>query len=144
MRVKLSVLRSSEEDSCPFGLDIPYACSNVGKTINKMAPLDIMGPDSSEQEREEIAKANNHLFIWNVAGDKCPYANEIFENGVVCTFSEEGHGTSPIVGSPFYAKHFSGIGLDGLYSVPLSSYVDTSIDRGSYWSEYTIAKDEQT
>ena len=41
-------------------------------------------------------------------------------------------------GSPFYSKHFSGIGLDGLHSWPLGGYMDNSIDRGFYYGNYSV------
>ena len=48
------------------------------------------------------------------------------------------HQDGVLVGSPFYYKHFSGIGLDGLYSYPLGYYTDNSIDRGMYYGMYSL------
>jgi hypothetical protein len=137
--VKLAVIRSDTEARCPFGLSIPDGCSKVGPAIRQMAPLDTLGEDASDEEKAEITAANNDVFMWLASGERCPYAAKLFEDKdvVECSWAaEEGEG-SP-VGSPFYYKHFSGIGLDGLYSYPTGYYTDNSIDRGMYYGMYSI------
>lgn len=140
--IRLAVLRSNDESPCPFGLPIPYACNNAGKSVDKMAPLDILGPEASEEEKEDLSISNNRLYMWANDGEKCKYAARFFEKNkdlVDCSWNEYGeHNKSVPKGSPFYAKHFSGIGLDGLFSWPLGGYRDNSIDRGFYYGAYSV------
>lgn len=141
--VKLAVIRKNEVDSCPFGLSIPDGCKNAGEAIDKMAPVDILGPTSSPEEQAEIAKANNHILKWKGSGQPCKYAGQILEGkqAVECNWDTEAAGDTQhatLRGSPFYYKHFSGIGLDGLYSYPLGYYSDNSIDRGMYYGMYSL------
>ena len=139
---KLAVIRSNEEHSCPFGLSIPYGCKCVGELIVHMAPLEIL-EDMSDEEKAEIARANKHLLMWKSPELRCIYAGKLFKDKEVveCNWNANDEGTSQrgaLVGSPFYYKHFSGIGLDGLYSYPLGYYTDNSIDRGMYYGMYSI------
>ena len=141
--VKLAVIRSNESEGCPFGLDIPYACSSAGELISRMAPMDVLGEDSDEQEKVEIAVANNHLFLWKNPKQRCQYAGKIFaESDVVeCNYGSNAPAIrekGALVGSPFFYRHFSGIGLDGLYSLPLGYYSENSINRGMYKGMYSI------
>jgi hypothetical protein len=141
---KNAAIRSNSEHSCPYGLKISKACRNVGKLVLNMAPVDIMGEDSTEDEKKAIAKANSHLFNWHCPGEKCPFASKVFdknEDVVECNWNTEVAGESgggSLVGSPYYYRHFSGIGTDGLYSYPLGYYSDNSIDRGMYMGMYSI------
>ena len=141
---KLAVIRSNTQDACPFGLPIPFGCKRVGDLITRMAPVDIL-EDSTEEEKEEIAKANRRLFMWMQSEEpcECRYAGKLFKDkGVVeCNWDTDvsgEHEKAALVGSPYYYKHFSGIGLDGLYSYPLGYYTDNSIDRGMYYGMYSI------
>lgn len=140
--VKLAVIRSDGDTPCPFGLSIPFACKSAGELIKNMAPVDVM-EDMSEEEKASIAKANKHLLRWKNPESRCFYAGVIFKDkGVVeCNWMASDAGTTQqgaLVGSPFYYKHYSGIGLDGLYSYPLGYYTDNSIDRGMYYGMYSI------
>ncbi len=140
--VKLAVIRSNDNTSCPFGLSIPFACSTVGDLITRMAPMDVL-EDMSEKEKALIVKANKHLLMWKNPEARCLYAGKLFKDrGVVeCNWLAGDAGTTQrgaLVGSPFYYKHYSGIGLDGLYSYPLGYYTDNSIDRGMYYGFYSI------
>lgn len=146
----LAMIRKNEADPCPFGLDIPIACNTVGDLIDKMAPLEILGPDASSEEKDEIIEANKRLLRWQGPGMRCKYAGRILEphtKAVECNWGEEDAGDqeAALVGSPNYSKQFSGIGLDGLYTIPLGYYTDNSIDRGFYYGQYSIesiAQDE--
>ena len=141
--LKLAVIRSDGEEGCPFGLPIPYGCKRAGKIIARMAPLDALGEDSSDEERAAIAKANRHLLMWDKSedGGRCAFAGKIFKdkNAVECGWDAHGiPGGSGLRGSPFYYRHFSGTGLDGLYVYPLGYYTDNSIDRGMYYGMYSL------
>lgn len=141
--VKLAVIRKNDADPCPFGLSIPFGCDNAGEVIDNMAPIDILGPESTSEEKAEIIQANNHLLKWKSPGQPCKYAGQILENkeAVECNWDTEAAGDTQhatLRGSPLYYKHFSGVGLDGLYSYPLGYYTDNSIDRGMYYGMYSI------
>ena len=138
--VKLAIIRSDNDSPCPFGLGVPFGCQKVGALIARMAPVDVLGEDATDEERKEIADANRHLLMWLLSeesGGRCRYASKVFEDkdAVECGWEtdvsgEQGDGA--LRGSPFYYKHFSGTGLDGLYSYPLGHYTDNSIDKGIY------------
>lgn len=139
--VKLAVIRSDKQDPCPFGLSIPFGCKNAGDTITKMAPLNLIS-DASPAETEAIAKANSNLLMWKAPMERCKYAGKLIDNKdvVECNWDENTMGTQEggaLMGSPFYYRHFSGTGLDGLYSYPLGYYTDNSIDRGLYYGSYS-------
>lgn len=141
--VRLAVIRSDNVIPCPFGLTVPYACKTVGELIHKMGPINILGPDSSKDEIAEIAEANNHLLRWKSTGQRCPYAGKLFpdKDVVECNWESNAPGAQSggsLMGSPFFYKHFSGTGLDGLYSYPMGYYTDNSIDRGLYYGMYSV------
>lgn len=137
--VKLAVIRENDTTPCPFGLNISFACNTVGELIYKMAPLDILGEDLSDEEKKQIAKANERLFLWKAPQERCPYAGKLFpknESVVECNWGSNAPGVEEkgaLVGSPFYYKNFSGVGLDGLYTFPLGFYADTALERGLYY-----------
>lgn len=143
--VKLAVIRRDTEDACPFGLSITIGCENAGDLVDKMAPVNVMGEDSTEEEKQAIQAANNHLLKWQSPGTTCKYASKIIKNkeAVECEFGEDniqhsGNG-SALVGSPWYYKDLSGVGLDGLYTFPRGVYTDVSIDNGQhYYGQYSI------
>lgn len=137
---KLAVVRNNQTDPCPYGLDITSACSSAGKLITKLVPLDFA---SNDEEKEAFAICNQQILAENAPGERCFYAGKIVEKlqGVECTWNTPSAGQeekAALVGSPFYYKYFAGVGLDGLYSPPLSSYVDTTIDRPYYYGMNSI------
>ena len=141
--IKLAIIRSDDSEPCPFGLSIPFGCKNAGNIIRKMAPLDILGDDTEEEEQAEIAEANNHLLRWKNPQMRCRYAGKVFpKNDVVeCNWDTNTMGVQEqgvLRGSPFFYRHFSGIGLDGVFTYPLGYYTDNSIDRGMYQGMYSI------
>lgn len=141
---KLAVIRSDRQDQCPFGLPITFGCKRAGALIARMAPTDVLGEDATDEEKEEVANANRRLLMWMLSeesGGRCKYAGKIFndKNAVECSWEDDvNQEGSALLGSPFYYRHFSGIGLDGLYSYPLGFYTDNSIDRGIYRGMYSI------
>lgn len=141
--VKLAMIRKDNEDACPFGLSIPFGCKSAGELVDKMAPITVMGEDSTEEEKQSIIAANNHLLKWKSPGTPCKYADKIIgsKDAVECDWGTNTAGEAggaALEGSPWYYKHFSGIGLDGLYSYPLGYFSDDSIDRGMYTGMFSI------
>jgi len=141
--IKKAVIRSNESEPCPFGLTVPEACNSAGNVVRRMAPLAILGKDATEEELTEVAMANNHLFLWKNPCKRCRYAGKLFEGRdvVECNWDTNVSGTEEkgsLLGSPYYYRHFSGIGIDGLYSFPLGYYTDNSIDRGMYYGMYSL------
>jgi len=134
--VKLSVIRKDGLNSCPYGLDIPFGCLNIGDLEKSLIPID---PKLPKEQQQKIIEFNLKNAQWYSNGKSCKFLNKLFEKkqSVECDFNEQGS-ESNLVGSPFYTKYFSGTALDGLYSVPLGSYVDNSIDRGQYYGMYSI------
>ena len=128
--VKLAMLRKNEASPCPFGLDITKGCQMAGNAIDKMAPLNIMGEDSSVEEKAQIANANNHIFRWMATGTPCKYASQILEekNIVNCSWDENAAGEhleGSLSGSEYFWKFFNQTGIDGLYNYPKGVVVDT-------------------
>jgi len=127
---KLAVIRSDNDQKCPYGLPISSACQNVGEVIYRMAPIDVLGSDSSEEEKFEITEANNHLYRWKSEGEQCPFAGKIFKkiSGTVeCNWGSNAPGQAPnsLKGSPLFWRMFGGgenVGLNGLFSYPLNMY----------------------
>jgi hypothetical protein len=145
--VKLAIIRTNTEDSCPFGLNIPYGCRNAGDLIAKMAPVDSLGDESSKEEKGSIAKANNRLFMWHNPGQRCSFAGKLFTEKptVECNWHSNAEGISEkgILGAPFYSKVYNNIGLDGIYSYPLGYYADNNISRNIYYGLYSLMGGEQ-
>jgi hypothetical protein len=57
---KLAIIRSTDENPCPYGLEIPFACKTVGGLIKQMTPTNHMLPkDYTEQDKEKIMTANS-------------------------------------------------------------------------------------
>lgn len=140
--VKLAVIRDNDENPCPFGLDIPFACSSAGEYVDRMAPVNILGKDASTKEKELIKKSNNRLLVWAIMqGDeepsKCKYAAKVFpdKEKVDCSFGDTGSGETPatFLGSPYYSRNFSGIGTMNMTSIPLGYYVDGDISRNLFY-----------
>jgi hypothetical protein len=141
---KEAEIRSDESDGCPFGLEISKGCRLAGMLVENMAPIGIMGEDSTGDEKSEITQANSQLFKWKCPGKRCKFASQLFEGNdsvVQCNWNTRSAGIQEggaIMGSPYYYKHYSGIGLDGVFTYPLGYYTDNSIDRGMYHGMYSI------
>lgn len=136
---KLAIIRDGEMEQCPFGLPVIFGCLNIGNVIDKLAPLDIMGADTTKEEKEQIKKANLHILMWNNPGERCKYAANLFveKNKVQCSWGDTAAGvkeTATLLGSPFYSQMFAGIGLDGLYSYPMGYMSDAGTGRNMYYS----------
>ena len=152
--VRLAMIRSNQDGPCPFGLPIDAACRNVGDIMQSMLPVnfstdDRTSPDLSEEEKEIRLKTNLSLYRWQSSGEPCKFAGKFFHHElpemkhpkVQCLWNDGDGGVdlgASFVGSPYYYKHFNSIGFDGLYSLPTSSYIDTSIDRGHFYGVWAL------
>lgn len=113
-RIKTAAVRKNnlpEEQRCPFGLNIPVACLNVGVAIHDMEP------------RKQEFKQNRRLYNAYRTGEQCPFAAEILkkQRAVNCTFGTEAEmRETPKMyrGSPIYPRLFEGfntVNLDRNY-----------------------------
>lgn len=138
--IKLAVLRSDDSgQKCPFGLSIPSACGNVGETIDKMFPAD--GTELSDEEKQEVKKANNFLSRWQSTGEKCKYAGQIIKHDVNCNFGTNDAGMdiekAPLA-APFYPKVYNNTAYDGVFTAPIGYYADYDLMRNSYYGLYSL------
>lgn len=116
---KLSVIRGDsvpsvdggEQNKCPYGLDITAACKDVGDAIHTMTPV-----ESIPGAEKTTAQKNRVIYHTQKVGERCPFANEIFEkfNKVDCSFGDSaaGEGVSYLTPSPLYPRNFIGDGLE--------------------------------
>jgi hypothetical protein len=139
---KLAVIRNNIDDVCPFGLRIPFACKAAGEVIKKMAPVDLLGEDASDDDIEQLVKANMELLVLEAAGKKCFYASDIIEktSAVNCSFGTgfAGMSSQGLEPSRFYSKIYENIAYDGLYSVPMGYYADSNISQNTYYGSYSL------
>lgn len=145
--LKLAEIRKNDNSPCPFGLPIPFGCTCAGKNIDRMAPLNIMGDDSSEDEKQMIGNANTKLLAWNLLKSsekptQCPYVGHVLEKqeSVECNYDDmaprEGS-VQALQPSPFYSKMFNG-SINGLATVPVGYYTDYNTSRNSYYGTYSL------
>jgi hypothetical protein len=142
-KIKLAVIRQNDSESCPFGLSVPFACRNIGETINRLAPVSVLGEDPSPEEVKQLIKANKTVMTMEAKGSRCPYAGKLFKEkkAVECNFDSNAPGISPEKGmlpSPFYSKVYDNIAYDGLYSYPMGWYGDNNISRNLYYGAYSL------
>lgn len=146
MIVKLSVVRTSDDASCPFGLNIPFGCKYAGDAVDKMAAFAILGPDITQEEKDKIQKANNRFLSWSLADSelkhKCKYADQLIENkeAVVCNYTDSAPGVShtSLFGSPYYSRIMSGNSMQGLYSYPIGLHADYNASRNDYYGLFSL------
>lgn len=145
--VKLAVIRTNEDEPCPFGLKIPYACKKAGEIVSKMAPIDILGDKVEKDEIKALVRANRKLMILEADGNRCPYADKVFSDkkAVECNFDSNAPGISQVGLEPskFYSKVYDNIAYDGLYSYPMGWYGDNNISRNLYYGAYSLQGSEE-
>jgi len=133
---KKATIRGKNVRACPFGLPIPEACENAGKSIIRMAPIE------DEKELEEVGKANRLVYAYHKECRNCPYADKILEEHgkVDCDFGDTAAGkrVPAFKGSPLYPQTFHGIGLDGLYGYPLGFYADNNESRNLFFGLFSL------
>lgn len=147
-KIKLAVIRDNESEPCPFGLVIAESCALVGEAIDNMMPIAKLGEDASEEEKAEVIKANQYLLMWRGTGEPCKYAAKLFPNKqdkIDCSYGDTAAGvreSGALLGSPFYAQHFSGISLDNLMGFPISSYGDFNTSRNAFYGMYSLSGED--
>lgn len=134
---KLSMIRQDEVDPCPFGLEIPYACKNIGAFIHHLAPLDII-PELTAQQKLELTTANRELAKQQDSAGPCPFASEIISNMVECEYQPESGQSAALLGSPYYQKLLSNTSLTGLYNYPNGTVSDVSLNPGPLAGNYSF------
>lgn len=146
-RLKIAIVRKNDADQCPFGLSIPFGCKHAGGVIDNMAPTSVLGEDASEEDKAKIARANKRLMTLRLTQTaekpcKCKYASNTIDgkDAVICNYEDTAPGVppAPILGSPFYSRVMSGIGLDGLYTYPIGYYADYNVSRNLFYGIYSI------
>lgn len=153
--VKLAVIRTNEEQSCPFGLPVPFGCKYAGGVINRMAPLSALGDDPKPSEKKKVSDANVKVLAYTLMGSseepsKCDYAAHIFDKkeAVECNYEDTAPGEGQkgaLLGAPFYDQIFAGVGLNGLFSYPIGYYADYNISRNLYYGIFSLqGSDERT
>ncbi len=150
--LKLAEIRKNDNEPCPFGLPIPFGCNCAGKNVERMAPLDVMGEDSSDDEKKMIGNANTKLLAWNLlrSSEKpvmCPYVGHILEeqNAVECNYNDTAPGegsAQALQAAPFYSKVFNG-SINGLYTYPVGYYTDYNMSRNLYYGTYSLQGSER-
>jgi len=150
--LKIAEVRKNEENKCPFGLPIPFACKNAGNYVDQMAPFGVMGKEVSEDEKEMLAAANIKLLAWNLlrSSDKpspCRYAGHILEHNdaVECNHDDTAPGqgpAQPLMPSPYYSKMFNGI-ITGLTTYPAGYMSDFNVSRNLYFGTYSLQGSER-
>ena len=131
---KLAVIKD-EKANCPFGLPIPFACKNVGETVNQMTSLDTV----DEKDLEAVFEANNYILKWNDQVAPCIYFGHEFEDKVICNFDEGLEAN--LTPSSSYFNNFSTPGMTGAFSLPIVNYLDNSLDRAFYFGPVSMQED---
>jgi hypothetical protein len=143
---KLAVIRNNIDDVCPFGLQIPFACKTAGKVIKKMAPIELLGDEASDEDVEQLIRANMDLLVLEAEDCKCFFADAIIDktSSVNCSFdtSSAGIPTQGLEPSRFYSKVYENIAYDGLYSYPMGYYGDNNISQNVYYGIYSLQGSE--
>jgi len=142
MKRKLAEIRKNDNQPCPFGLPVPFGCQYAGQHTDRMAPVSIMGKDTSDKEKVMIGNANTKLLAWNLLRSseqptQCPYAGHILpdKDAVECNYEDAAPGQGPsqaLMAAPFYSKIFSGV-INGLFTYPTGFYSDYNISRNLYF-----------
>ena len=104
----------SSNDKCPYGLDIPFACKCAGDSVSRMAPLSV-----SKDDAADIAQSNKRLLVLQGTGERCKYANNIFDEkkSVECGYDSDSPGVHPakLEPAPFYSKVYHYRDFDAEY-----------------------------
>jgi hypothetical protein len=151
-RLKLAEVRKNSENPCPFGLPIPFGCKYAGSHVERMAPIEVMGKEVSEDEAQMIGSANTKLLAWNLLRSTekpshCLYVGHLMEehDTVECNFDDSAPGqgaAQALQAAPFYSKIFSGV-LNGLYTYPMGFYSDYNVSRNLYFGTYSLQGSER-
>src|SRR5271157_5156528 len=143
----MAEIRRNSEDGCPFGLPIPFGCQYAGNNVKNMSPIDIMGKDSSDDEKNAIGAANTKLLAWNLLRtsekpSKCPYVGHLLEKqgAVECNHDDSAPGqgsAQALQAAPFYSKMFNGV-INGLNTYPVGYFGDYNVSRNQFFGTYSM------
>jgi 8-oxo-dGTP pyrophosphatase MutT (NUDIX family) len=126
----LPILTNNE--GCPFGLNITSACLSAGNSVDKMTP--IMSAENVE-EKQKILESN--LQIWKNKDEpsRCKYANKIIteKRAVQCGFEEHGVDAGDLTGSPSYARVLNDYAISGTFTTPQGFNVDNNTSRNLFY-----------
>lgn len=88
--VKLSVIRNNIENICPFGLNIPEACSSAGNSVVKMNVLPEQDNGKLQENFISAKEKNNIIYKKEKSNFNCVYANSILNKfkSVDCNYGE--------------------------------------------------------
>jgi hypothetical protein len=140
MKRKLAVILKDKE--CPFGLSIPMACKSCGDTVQRMAPIDVLGDEAEKEEVVALINANRKLCMLEADGQRCPFAGKIMEenDAVECNFDSAtpGEGSYNLEPSKYYTRVYDQTSYDGLFSYPMGWYGDNNISRNTYYGIYSL------
>jgi hypothetical protein len=136
--IKLAIIRNNDADPCPFGLDITDGCRCAGESITRMAPIELLGEDATDEEKTAVTKSNKRVFHLHADGTRCKYAGHLVKDKdfVECNFGSNAPGvynSNGITPSPFYSKVYMDTAYDGLYSYPQGYYSDSNISSNLYY-----------
>jgi hypothetical protein len=137
---KLAVIRTNNDNPCPFGLPIPFGCTCAGKYTENMAPLDIM-EKMTQEEKDLVSSANTKLLaheLLNTAEkpEQCRYVGHILDKKEVteCNYDDTAPGQGPgqsLATTPSYSKMFEG-GINGIRTAPAGYFSDYNVSQNSY------------
>jgi hypothetical protein len=137
---KLAVIRTNNDNPCPFGLPIPFGCKCAGKHTENMAPLDIM-EKMTDEEKNMVSEANTKLLgheLLNTAEkpEQCRYVGHILDNKDVteCNYDDSAPGQGPgqsLATRPSYSNMFEG-SMSGLRTAPSGYFSDYNASQNSY------------
>lgn len=108
---KLAVIRGEGIARCPYGLPVTEACKSVGDSILQMTAIGQV----EKEDRPKTAKKNRVIYLTQKTEEKCPFADQIFEqyDKVNCSWGDvaAGEHSGYLSPSPFYPNLMIGNGL---------------------------------
>ena len=127
---------------CPFGLDIPYGCKNIGSYIDFM-PLESEGEPSMERNFAEMVMSSDEH-----EGERCRHADVIMDKDsdegaalVDCKYSADSDlmpaGSAGIAASPLHPHWYVGDMPQPLKGLPLTHVSDDNNSHEYFGSIYT-------
>jgi len=137
--VKLAIIRDNNNDPCPYGLSIDFACKNSGEIVNKMFPIDAWS-EATPEDKQKIKEANIRLLIWTLMmkGEQptqCIYADDLFpdkQDKVNCSYGDTAAGQH--IGS----KMFAGMGLSGMGAIPFAALTENNVMKNTYYGVLSL------
>jgi len=146
--IKLAIIRDNENDPCPFGLKVNYACKNAGEIVNKMYPIESLPEDATNEDKDKIKAANKRLATWTIMMQQeqptqCIYADDLFPekpDKVNCSYGgPSGRDSKGMYdGIPGYSTQFAGMGLSGLSAIPFAALTENNVMKNTYYGVLSL------